>query len=420
MNKLIYTVIALSVLCFVSCTEDEKDIFDDSSANRLNVTLKECNDILTGSSNGWILEYYPEDNKYGGFHLYMTFSKKGDVTITSETPMLESSKEEKVSQYQLKADMGPVLSFDTYNRVLHQFSDPNPDGLGYEGDYEFVVLNADKDKIELKGKKTGVKMQMTHLPEGETWEDYSAKVDTMIKRFPGFTMRLNVDGTIIDTEESNGIGRYLTFKLPDGVSSSAEGVAYAYTSTGIRFKEPVTIAGQTIQHFISSEDGKNLICVDEGANNVRFVQMPLTEAFVAKKGNWFFDPTRMGDRYKDLWNNLVTTLDKVGNEDLIYVYLRGSYGALSLISYSREDKQAWPASFYVDFLPLENDQMRISCPGSGDDMARYFYYDYFRYLLSYMSHYNPYTLEYNNLKFPNEITFRRIDSPEKIWFVVTK
>lgn len=420
MNKLAYIIITGYVLCLVSCTQDEKDIFGDSSANRMSIALKECNDILVNSANGWVLEYYPEEHKYGGFHLYLTFSEKGEVTITTESPLLKYPNERTTSEYQLKADMGPVLSFDTYNRVLHQFSDPNPDGLGFEGDYEFIVLKANKDKVELKGKKNGVKMQMTPLPAGTTWEDYSVWVDKMISRFPGFTMRLDVKGVIVDTEESEGIGRYLTFRLPDGVSSSVEGMAYMYTSTGIKFKEPVSIAGRTIQNFEATQDGKSLYCIDKEAEDVAIVQMPLAQAFVSKKGNWFFDPGRMGDRYTTLWNNIVTNMDEKGNEELIYVYLRGNYGYLSLISYTREDGKTWPASFYIDLIPVEGNLLRMSCPGGGDEIARYFYYDYFRYLLSYMSSYNPYALEYDNSKIPNEITFRRVDSPDKIWFVVSK
>ena len=239
MNKSVYILIALFTLCISSCS-DENDIFDSSSARRMNAMLQECNEILTGAENGWIFEYYPEDSKYGGFQLYMTFSKEGEVKVTAESPILESPGEQVTSMYQVKADMGPVLSFDTYNRILHQFSDPDPDGLGYEGDYEFVILTINKEGIELRGKKTGVKMQMIPLPAGTTWESYSNRLNKMIQAFPGFTMRLNIDGKVIDMEESDEIGRYQTFKLPAKTNSSAEGTAFIYTPDGIKFKSPDT------------------------------------------------------------------------------------------------------------------------------------------------------------------------------------
>ena len=56
MNKLAYTIIALFTLCITSCS-DEKNIFDSSSANRMNAMLQQCKEILTGSENGWIFEW---------------------------------------------------------------------------------------------------------------------------------------------------------------------------------------------------------------------------------------------------------------------------------------------------------------------------------------------------------------------------
>ena len=47
MNKSVYILIALFTLCISSCS-DENDIFDSSSARRMNAMLQECNEILTG------------------------------------------------------------------------------------------------------------------------------------------------------------------------------------------------------------------------------------------------------------------------------------------------------------------------------------------------------------------------------------
>lgn len=420
MNKLVYILIALLTGCFSSCS-DEKDIFDLSSARRMNAMLQECSAVLTDAENGWIFEYYPEDSKYGGFQFYMIFSKKGEVKITAETPLLESPGEQVTSLYQVMADMGPVLSFDSYNRIFHQFSDPNPDGTGYEGDYEFIILQVDKEKIELKGKKNGIKMQMTPLPAGTTWESYSNKLDKMIQAFPGFTMRMEMDGRAIEMEESDEIGRYQTFKLPEGVASSTEGVAYAYTPDGIRFKAPVTIAGKTMQHFAASEDGTCLTCTDAGAESVKITQMPLGEAFVTKKGNWFFDKEQMGPRFTTMWktaaDNMEKDLNGQGPELLQQASLQSPYQVFTIYSYSINDKKLYSANFYMDFIPIENaDQMKIIFAGGGDDFARYFYMEYFTMMLGYMSDDEPYNMTYNNLKSPSEITFRRNDNPDVVWF----
>ena len=90
---------------------------------------------------------------------------------------------------------------------------------------------------------------MIPLPNDMTWESYSSKLDKMIEAFPGFTMRLNVNGTTIEMEESEEIGRYQTFNLPEGVSSSAEGMAYIYTTDGIKFKEPILMGPRDMATF---------------------------------------------------------------------------------------------------------------------------------------------------------------------------
>lgn len=405
---------------FISCVGEQDDIFGKTPITRLDDALQQYSTLLSSAENGWILEYYPEADKYGGFNLYLNFTEEGEVTITAETAILRQAGETATSLYSLKADMAPVLSFDTYNRILHQFSDPAPDGLGYEGDYEFIILGADDDQIELKGKKRNNKMTMTKLPSSLTWTEFCSDVDTMVKHHPGFNMELQLGQTIIPLTESGEVGRYLTFELEEDIAASAKGVAYTYTPTGIKFKEPITIDGQTVQHFVASQDGK-LICQDE-APGVQINSIPLNQAFVKSKANWFFDGDRIGPMFTTLWKRVVNDLDKNSNEELIYLYLRSPAQTLSLISYSREDEQAYPAGFYLDFVPVEGEdnQLQLINAGGGDQMAMLFYYTYFRTLILYTTGEIPYTLIYNNLKIPHEITFARTENPETDWFVLTK
>ena len=42
--------------------------------------------------------------------------------------------------------------------------------------------------------------------------------------------------------------------------------------------------------------------------------------------------------------------------------------------------------------------------------------EYFKMILGYMSDDEPYNMTYNNLKSPSEITFRRNDNPDVVWF----
>ena len=56
----------LSALLFQSCLKDQEDVFDESSAARMENYLNEAQRVLMSSENGWVLEYYPETHrKYG-------------------------------------------------------------------------------------------------------------------------------------------------------------------------------------------------------------------------------------------------------------------------------------------------------------------------------------------------------------------
>ncbi|NDV45592.1 DUF4302 domain-containing protein [Paludibacter sp. 221] len=430
MSKAKYIILLLIAFSTFACSFVEDDIFGNGDGDRIDNTLKEYLEILSSAENGWLLEYYPNDTKFGGFNLYLNFSKDGKVSITGETPILKEDNEKITSLFALKADMGPLLSFDTYNRILHQFSDPEPDGLGYEGDYEFIIMSANNDTISLKGKKHGIKMNMVKFPKDKTWQDFSRELDTIIKYNPGFTMELQVNNEKISFSESAEIGRYLS----TSDISETDGVPYIYTLEGIKFKEPVKVHNQTLQHFKWSGNNANLICIDENVT-AQINHMPLNQAFINKRGNWFFDGERMGTRFTSLWNEIVENLDKKANEQLLFVYLRSPYELLSLYSYSRNDKQAFNANFYLRFYALTKEQamedgyegdgnrmVRLSLDEEavGDQMALLFYYEYFRTFRLYLTDEAPYELVYNNLKIPNEISFTRLDDPEKIWFILSK
>lgn len=420
MKTIKYIAFLLFLISFSSCVKDEKDIFDESPSQRMAKALEKYEKLLTEAENGWLLEYYPEDSKYGGFYLYLSFTKDGKVTITAETSVLKEEEETITSLYVLKSDFGPVLSFDNYNRVLHQFSDPDPDGVGYGGDYEFIIMDGDENKFTLKGKKGQVKMNLIKMPENKSWTEFRSEVDTVVKNYPGFTMEMYVNETKVSFTESDGLGRYLKFETADGVTLSENGMAFIYTPTGIKLKSPVTVNGQEVQNFDLTSDGL-LVCTDETTSNIRISKMPLNEAFIKTKAVWYFDPERMGRRFTSLYATIVENLDTMLDEELLLLYFSTSQRLFYLYSYNRPDQMAYPAYFFMDFVPAEQpNELSIYYEGGGDQSAMMIYYSYFRTFLNYISDEAPYVMEYNNLKIPSEITFTRTDNPEVVWFVLTR
>ena len=67
----------------------------------------------------------------------------------------------------------------TYNKIFHKFSDPQSDGVGFGGDYEFYIMEHNSSQIMLKGKKTNQRIEMRKLSSDISWSEYLSGIDKM-------------------------------------------------------------------------------------------------------------------------------------------------------------------------------------------------------------------------------------------------
>lgn len=159
--KLKYIAIPLlAVTVLASCNRDEGDLFKKSAAQRAVEAIENANAILPVPENGWEMVYFPNTENTTtsrGYILIVKFSTDGRVSVTAKNSLTTNNAivTDDNSTWKLISDYGPLLSFDTYNKVLHAWADPQDDGDGYLGDYEFLILKASADKVVLKGKKHG-------------------------------------------------------------------------------------------------------------------------------------------------------------------------------------------------------------------------------------------------------------------------
>ena len=73
------------MLVLSACAPEQEDIFDDSSANRIEAAMKSYQEILAGASNGWLMEYYPNAlQAYGGYNILVSFTKDGKIQASSD------------------------------------------------------------------------------------------------------------------------------------------------------------------------------------------------------------------------------------------------------------------------------------------------------------------------------------------------
>ncbi len=239
---------ALPLMTLTSCLKDESDVFDKSASTRMQEQLDKTREVLRGAANGWVVDYYHGENQaYGGKAFIVKFDSL-ECTAMSELTGDESA----TSYYKLTNDNGPVLTFDTYNEVIHKLATPSQSA--YEGqlaDFEMEVMSATADKVVLKGKKTNDYMYMYPLKGSAT--EYLHKVLAMSDSVivgTGASVTAT-DSVYCDFDVDN---RNIKFTV-NGVKTT---VAYTYTDTGLRLYKDVKVNGTNLSSFVYEGEANTL------------------------------------------------------------------------------------------------------------------------------------------------------------------
>ena len=149
-------IIGLLVATFAACSRDEESLFDKPAAIRAQEAVENAFDVLTSNEVGWEMAYFPNlEASAKGYNMVLKFNKNGMVSVTAKnsTTTMNKIMTDTASTWAVKSDYGPILTFDTYNDVFHAWADPQENGAGLLGDYEFLILKATPELVLLKGKK---------------------------------------------------------------------------------------------------------------------------------------------------------------------------------------------------------------------------------------------------------------------------
>ena len=239
----LYMLMAVGMLSVQSCLHDNEDTFDTPAAQRIIETVAADKALLESATNGWHLEYYlGEEYLYGGINYFVKFAN-GKAYVAGEPGGPDSIS---VSSYDVITDMGPVLTFNTYNEIMHEYAQPYSSATeGYQGDFEFVIMKTTNDSIYLQGKKWGNKMLMTRVAEGASWDDYLSKVSEVQDALLFADYKANIGGIDTDVEFDTD---YSSFNYKDEEGNDAS-MPFIYTTSGVKLREPVTINGVSLQYF---------------------------------------------------------------------------------------------------------------------------------------------------------------------------
>lgn len=239
-----YLLIALPALLLQSCLKDDDDKFPESSSARAQEYISAAQDTLMSSPNGWIFDYYPQSSqKYGGYTYVVKFDKDNATVYFENQP----GKSE-TSLYSMKSDDGPVLSFDSYNSMMHFFATPSSKlNNGYEGDFEFVVDSIGHDAVKVHGKRSLNTMYFRRLNEPAA--DYINKVITTGDSFGLYAAVGTIGG-----QQAQMVFDRSSRQVQVAVDTTYFTSAYNFTDKGIKLYKPVTVGGVTVDELNYSDD----------------------------------------------------------------------------------------------------------------------------------------------------------------------
>lgn len=333
MKKIIlYTLALLIGTTLNSCVSEVDDIFPDTSANRIQETLKKDREVLLSATNGWVMEYFgsPTSNSYGGYNLIMKFNADSTVTVASEKALNPYKTE--TSHFKLEQSAGDILSFDGYNELIHYFSDPSAledgwtAGYGFEGDLEFRILKAASDSIILTGKKHGARVVMTPLPAeyAGDWEGYLNKIKAIEEEmiFSSFKLIANGDTSEVSLKNKSLIFSYIEIdEETDSIIEQVKQICYIITPQGLKMYKNLEFNGVTISGFKFEENADNYSSFED-ANVILAPNLPcLVDQLLNKNNVWWITRDNLSDPVKAQWDIAETGLNKI-DETFRYVNLQ--------------------------------------------------------------------------------------------------
>ncbi len=421
MKKSIYLLVMICSFFMVACSPETDDIFGESSSARIGKTMKEELKVLTGASNGWLLEYFPQAQQaYGGYNVLLSFTEDGQVTVAADVAEPTATA---TSLYKLRELAGPTLSFDTYNDIFHFFSDPasgvGQTGLGMGGDYDFTIMSATSEQIVLKGRKSGNKAVMTPVPEGMAWADYLKSISAIEKEMP-YKNFITTAGNV-EFEVSKGTYRTLVFTHMEGDEVMSEELAYIQRPNSIKFYSSFKPGnGKEYSELMCDKETGNYVSED-GSLILEGEATPLNQLLIS--GSWYMAYSKLGTQpqlyFDKIKENYETNPNLAGEK--LYYWLLGSYKGGKFGIYFGSAVMAagsvYTGGLYYDFQLSDEDKIVMKFAMDGDSNGVFYHnkcgFNYGLVPFGY-SEAKTFKLTADNLYTPTEITLTEVGNSDNV------
>ncbi len=339
MRTKLYNIILLlaGIVSFSACTPEVEDAFDLSAAERVKEQIAKCRKVLTEAPNGWKMEYYAATT-YGGYNVLCKF--EGDyVTVASEKVGsnhkagigTDGKAITSTSHFKIDQSQGIILSFDGLNEIFHYFSEPNnPDygtaSDGMEGDFEFRVISATPEKVEMVGKKHETRIVMYPIEEDKTWESIFEEISETDNFMSSRSYQFVVDGVDEPVSVTKSYRRLVfTYRDERGDLQSLP-APYITTKDGYKLYKTVTMSGVDISMIERGETDEYFkVAGVEGARLYTYVP---TKREALETGMWFITYEDLGEYAKPSWDAMREKLKTAGpnhSKNRLYWALLGYY-----------------------------------------------------------------------------------------------
>ena len=405
-------LLAIAGIATTSCSNKEDDIFDDAAAVRMDAAKADTKALLISAPNGWELSYFADNEWEPGYVILMKFHNDESVEMAGSNAWVANAfmsqdryaVQRETSLYKMISDDGPVLTFDTFNKMLHIFSEPynlpsatynpenvpfpigpqekspvsgkdtdvNESGYGHNGDYEFVILSKTDNEIILRGKKTRINMRLRRLADDTDWDTYFATVNRLAENT--FSNRFGDLKIVVGGHElhlSNLTSGVMSI-LADDDDPLMETVKipFVYTPDGIRLREPYKgfedrLADIAIQNFAFNEDG-TLRCTDRDVEFALNSSYP--EIFGMRNYSWNIDLENAGGETKTILDQVIAEFEAHNSyRGLKFLYFNYSSASHKYALTIRVSRIASLGSIYGEYQYGENNSIKMSFNAADGD-----------------------------------------------------
>ena len=297
-----YIILLITLSLVASCSYKEGDAFEQKPANRTNNTLETYKNTLEGDTY-WQLSYFPKvsrsflklprmDHSIGGYNIFLKF-KDGKVSASAE---FMPNNDEYTTYFSYQNTEAITLSFDTYSDVLHHFrrtSGQFPNARG--GDIELEILEPINNGYSILGRSSATKMTLTKFTGNR--EEYLNKVRANTETLKGKGLNTTQIGGKAVTMVLFPSYRQIVFSY-DGQDVQQ---TFVVTDKGLKFYEPVTVNGVTVDGLYINE-AKTALTTPDNSVTITFQAAPIQ--ITATPMKIWFDQGFVSDKFLTTYNTV--------------------------------------------------------------------------------------------------------------------